>query len=263
MPNLSSVALPRDKGNEDLEMITVIYFIVAAASLGAGIIQSVTGFGAAIFLMLIVPALFNMVGAPALACAISMCLGISLAWSFRKHVDMKIVLLPTIVYILFSVPSIGLVKNMDLNLLTVIFGVFLILLAGYFFLFSSKIAFPANWKTATVCAAISGVASGFFGIGGPLMAIYFVSATKTKASYIGNIQFLFGLTNLINLLTRISNGIYTLDLVPFTLLGLVCILLGKRLGLRILDRIPADATKKLVYAFVGLSGILTVIQQVV
>ena len=64
------------------------------------------------------------------------------------------------------------------------FSVFLILLAIYFYVFSERISLQATRKTAAVCAMISGITSGLFGIGGSLMAIYFISAIEDKKSYI-------------------------------------------------------------------------------
>lgn len=92
------------------------------------------------------------------------------------------------------------------------------------------------------------------------MAIYFVSATKGKESYLGSIQFLFAVTNAVNLLTRVVNGIYTLDLFPMTVLGFLCITAGKKIGLRILTMLNPNKTKKMVYTFVGISGVITTFQ---
>ena len=61
------------------------YAVVAAAAVGAGIIQSVTGFGAGIFLMLFIPYFFDMIAAPALSSAICLGLSVSLSWKFRRQ----------------------------------------------------------------------------------------------------------------------------------------------------------------------------------
>lgn len=235
-------------------------FAVAVLALLSGIIHSATGFGAGIFLMLFFPSIFGMVSAPALSSAIVLGLEGALAWKFRKFVDWKICLLPTLVYILFSVTAIGMVNRTDMDGLTFAYGLFLVALSIYFFAFSAKLKFQANWQTATACGAISGIASGFFGIGGPLMAVYFVSATENKESYVANLQFLFTVTSIVNLITRIVNGIYTLNLLPLTLVGIVGILVGKAVGLKILNRLEPDTIRRLVYAFVGISGIITILK---
>ncbi len=239
----------------------MMFAVITLASVFAGIIQSVTGFGSAVFLMLIVPFFFDMVAASAISSSIAMGLGITLAWKFRTHIQWNIVALPAVIYMVCSVAIIRQIRGIDLDVLSLSFGVFLILLALYFLIFAKRMSFQANWKTACVCSAISGLTSGLFGIGGPLMAVYFVSASRDKESYIANIQCLFAVTNIVNFITRITNGIYTLDLVPVTLLGFAGITLGKLVGLRILDRLNLEMMKKGVYAFVGISGLITVLQQ--
>ena len=237
------------------------FVLVAAAAVGAGIVQTVTGFGAGIFLMLFLPFFFDMLAAPAVSSAICLTLSTSLAWQFRRKILWNVCLLPTLVYMAGSMWAIGMVKSMDMELLTLAFGVFLILLSIYFLLFSSRLTLRANRLTASICATISGVTSGLFGIGGPLMAIYFVSATEDKESYIGSIQFLFAATSVLNLFARILSRIYTIDLIPITILGFVGIMTGKKIGLYILNILDPDLMKKLVYFYVGISGVLTVLKQ--
>lgn len=241
----------------------MVFAVITAASVMAGVIQSVTGFGSAVFLMLVVPYFYDMVAASAISSSIAMGLGITLAWRFRAHIQWKTVALPSVVYLVGSIGAIQVIRDIELDALGLAFGVFLILLAAWFLVFSQKLQFTANWRSACVCSAISGVTSGLFGIGGPLMAVYFVSASRGKESYIANIQFLFALTNVINFILRISKGIYTADLIPVTLLGFAGISAGKMLGLKILDRIDLEAMKKGVYLFVGLSGILNVAQRLI
>ena len=235
------------------------YIAIVAAALVAGIIQTVTGFGAAVFLMLIMPYFFNMITAPAVTSAITLGLSVTLAWKFRKHINWKVCLFPTLIYLICSTTSISFAKKMNLEYLSVAFGIFLIVLAVYFFVFSERITVQANRKTAAVCALISGITSGFFGIGGPLMAIYFISAIDDKKTYIGTLQFLFAFTNIVNLMMRIANGIFTVNLLPAVFLGFAGITVGKLVGLRILDKINPGRIKKLVYAFVGISGVLSLL----
>lgn len=239
------------------------YAVVALASVGAGIIQSVTGFGAGIFLMLFIPYFFDMVTAPALSSAICLGLSVSLAWKFRKKIQWSTCLLPVAVYTVCSVVTIRVVKSLDLDMVTMAFGLFLVVLSLYFLAFSNRVAFRPTGKSALVCSVISGVCSGLFGIGGPLMAIYFVSAIPDKQGYIGTIQFLFAATGVINLVTRMISGIYTPALLPITVLGFLGINIGKMMGLKILHLLDGERMKKLVYAFVGLSGVMTIVNQII
>ena len=121
----------------------MIYAIIVFGAIAAGIIQSVTGFGAAIFLMLILPHFFDMVTAAALSSSIAMTLGIMLAWKFRKSAQWKMCVFPAIIYLFCSVTAIDLVTGLDVGLLSLMFGIFLILVALYSLFASNRIAVPA------------------------------------------------------------------------------------------------------------------------
>ena len=82
---------------------------------------------------------------------------------------------------------------------------------------------------------------------------------EDKEKYLGTIQLFFLITNMYTLFFRIINGIYTLDLVPYTVLGIVGIMIGKKVGVKIVNHIDAATMKKLVYAFLGFAGLTNVI----
>lgn len=236
------------------------FLVIGAVAVLAGFLQAVTGFGSPMILMMVVPYFYNMVESPAVANSISIWLAATLLWKFHKYIDWKSGLFPTAVFFLFNVLSAQYAKQINLNFLSLAFGVFLVILAVYFFLFSKAKPFRANAFTAVLCGTLSGITSGLFGIGGPLMAIYFLSATKSKEAYIGNLQFLFTTSTLASMAIRIANGIYTLNMVPMTIVGVACVMLGKQMGLKLLDKLDPEKTQKIVYAFVGITGIINVIQ---
>ena len=239
-------------------MLWIVLPLIAALG---GIIHTITGFGSGIVMMLFLPSFLDMASAPALSSSINLFLSLILAFKFRKTIRIRLFLLPIIPYLMGSTMAIYALSGFDMRLVAISFGVFLIILSLYFTFVAKKMTVTPNWQTAVFCGAISGVTAGLFGIGGPLMAVYFVSASDGKESYIANLQFLFALTNVVNFFTRIYKGFYTFDLVPVTLLGFAGITLGKKLGLKILDRLDLESMKKGVYLFVGISGILNVIQQ--
>lgn len=233
--------------------------VIFLAPIAAGIIQSVTGFGAAIFMMVFFPALFPILNASALAASISLVGTCSLSWHYRKQSEWKLTLLPSVVYIIVSSASILLAPYLPTTTLKKTFGFFLILLSIYFLTISGKLKIRASVVSATVCATVSGVVGGLFGIGGPPMVIYFLAALDDKEKYLGTIQLFFLITGVWTLIFRIINGIYTLDLVPYTVLGVAGIMVGKKIGVRIVDRINADTMRKLVYGFLGFAGLTNIL----
>ena len=238
------------------------WYALLALTTVSGLVQSLTGFGAGVVMLLVLPSYFNMLQAPALSCAICLGLTAPMAWKFRKHIRLKLMLPPLCFYELGAMVTLNLVGGLDLEFLGIAFGVFLILLSIYFLFFSKNIQAKPTITSAAVCGTLSGVCNGLFGIGGPMMAIYFLAITDTKESYSGNQQCLFFITTIINLFIRIQKGFYTLDLIPMTLIGMVGIGIGMRFGLKILSRINSNLLRKIIYVFVGFSGILTLMDYV-
>lgn len=238
-----------------------IVLILSAAA--GGVVQTVTGFGAAVVMMLFLPSFLGMLGAPAIVQTVCAGLSLPLAIRFRKSADLRAVLFPAVIYIACSAAIILVIDRFDLDVLKLLFGIFLILLAAYSLLLSKKLRVKANWRTALLFSVISGAFSGLFGIGGPLMAVYFLAATDTKETYVGTSQVFFAICNTFNFIVRCARGIYTVSLIPMTLVGIAAINLGKLLGLRVLDRLNAELLRKLVYAFIGISGLITVIQYLI
>lgn len=238
-------------------MMFIAVFLIAVLG---GAVQAVTGFGAGIVMMLVLPHFFGLITAPALSSAIALALNSSLAFRFRRYIRWNLVLLPALMYTVASVTTIRMVGGLNLDILELAFGIFLVCLSVHFTAFSKRVSVKATPVSASVCALVSGICSGLFGIGGPLMAIYFLAATEGKEEYVGCSQFVFSSTSVVNLLMRLHMGIYTLDMVPMTLLGMVAITLGKLGGLRILERLNTDVLKKIIYIFVGISGVLTILR---
>lgn len=240
-------------------MFYLILFIAAAVS---GVVQAITGFGSAILLMMILPYFFDMLQAPALASSVTIGITAALAWRFRTKIQWQLVILPTILYELGSVIILNITSRLNMDILGLSFGVFLIILAVYFLFFSSSFSVKATPHSACICSFISGVCSGLFGIGGPLMAVYFLAATKEKEDYIANLQFVFAVTTAINLTIRIYKGFYLLSFLPLTVVGILGITIGKIVGLNILERINVALMRKLIHTLVGISGILTLLEYI-
>ena len=160
----------------------MIWFVVAATSLVAGIIQSVTGFGSVVFLMMILPFYFNMIDATALAIVINQLFCMVLCWKYRRHIQCRLTLPPTIAFSLASLLMLGIVDTLDLHVLVIVFAVFLVVLALYFLLAARRVQLTPKPAAGVVCGFFCGISAGLFAIGGPPMALYFVTAARDHAS---------------------------------------------------------------------------------
>ena len=241
----------------------MVWFAVFLSAALAGLVQSVTGFGGAVMMMLVLPSFFSIPVASSIASAVCLGLNLVLLLKFRSHLDWKLWLLPTVPYLITSTLAIHMVGQLDLRLLGAAFGGFLVLLSAYFLVFARHLSVAPGLKTALLCGGAAGITSGLFGIGGPLLTLYFLPASGSKERYTANLQCAFFLPNLLNLFSRIQCGSTTADQLPLILFAFLAINGGKHFGLRILQYLDADRIRLLVYSFVGLSGVITVAQNLI
>ena len=89
-----------------------------------------------------------------------------------------------------------------------------------------------------------------------MMALYFVAIARSKETYVGNMQFLFFTTNLINFTMRTVRGYFSAALLP-----MAGILLGLWIGTRLSRKMSGDVARQVVYIGVGVSGLVTLVQE--
>ena len=141
----------------------MVYLAVALSAALGGFVQSITGFGAAVVMMTILPYFFTMVVAPSVSTSICLGLTVTLAWKLRKSIDLKLTLPPTLLYAAASVTAIRFIGSMDLRVMTMVFGAFLMLLGAYLLLTEKKAAIrvtPAVGVAGVVCGQRFGLKLG-------------------------------------------------------------------------------------------------------
>ncbi len=138
---------------------------------------------------------------------------------------------------------------------------FLVLLSLYFARFSEKIHIQATVANGFLMGLVAGIGNGFFGIGGPPVALYLFAAATEKKSYLATIQAYFLFCNLHSILVRNLHGSLLVSHIPIILVGWVSIAIGTIAGLKLFTKIPEYFLKRIVYAFVGLSGLWIALQQ--
>ena len=235
--------------------------IIAAAvvELLAGILQGITGFGAGIVSMLVLPAFYPVVQAAGISGAICLSLTVSMTIKHRRHINFRKALLPTVLYTLMSAISIHFVSRIDQAVMKRILGAFLILLALYYLFAGHSADKKLSLPVKILFIAVSGACDGLFSIGGPLMVIYYLSETESKEEYLGTIQFLFSICLLYNLIARIHNGILLPTHIPIILLGMACVISGMFIANRLVDRIDGEKLKKIIYVVIGLTGLINLL----
>lgn len=240
------------------------FAFIAAGSLAAGFIQSMSGFGAGTIMAIIFSLIPGITQTQAAAMTLSVCfpLTIYLALKYRKYFEWKLIVLPLIPYLIVSTVMNLVMKKIDGKLLPILFGVFQIILAVYYLFVSAAIKPRKDAVTGITIGGVSGATAALFGVGGPFLSIYMVAVSSSAKSYTANLQLLFVITNIFILSEKLAMGHYPFNAWYYTIAGIVAIIAGARLGVILINKIDIEKMKKIVYWFLLVSGVATILQAV-
>lgn len=230
------------------------WLLVILPGFFAGLVQGLTGFGAAIIMMIFLPQLLPMAQGAGVAGLIMAASVITMVARYRHHIQFKRIIGPFIIYASVAAWSVHLGKVLDVQLLRTLLGGLLLALAIYFTVSKQAGTKPFPVYIAGMFMVISGFFNGLFGIGGPLMALYFLSLAKETETYIANLQTFFLLDVMTITSIRVGNGILSTADLPIVLIGMVGAILGTILAGRILPHLNMVLVRRLIYVFIGLSG---------
>lgn len=243
-------------------MITLSLVLFLIALTGA-FLQTNIGFGFPVLAMIFLPALFPFNTAVALCQVIAMASTTLLTVKYWRYIDWRTMLPMQVVSLTVGIlVTIGSVSFPQKSL-QVILGSALIVISVFTVRFSEKIHIQPTIGSGAILGLIAGTGNGFFGIGGPPVAIYLLGARLEKRSYLATIQCYFLISNISTIIVRTGYGALSVADIPLMIGGWLGIGAGTLLGLRVFERIPQRLLRKLVYGFVGISGAVIILQQIV
>ncbi len=224
---------------------------------GASFVQRTTGFGFGIFIMTALPFLMPSYGeATALSGLLALTTSLFAAWKYRKNVTWKRLFPILAVFLLISTIAICMLARIHDSSLWKILGVILISVSIYFAFFSRRIRFRTTLPYQLGAGAVSGVMGGFFGMHGPPAVLYFINSEPDKEHYMGMIQTYFVISNAMMTLVRASNGFVTAAVGRSYIYSILAVIIGNILGSWAFSRIPGKIFPYVVYAYIGISGII-------
>jgi uncharacterized membrane protein YfcA len=231
-------------------------------AIGASFIQRTTGFGFGIFIMTGLPFLM-----PSYAEAVTLSGLLSLTSStvvmikYLKYINWRRLLPILTAFLLTSTLAICLLERIEGKSMRMILGLLLIFLCLYFSFFKEKlqkmIRLTKRWQYGV--GAASGIMGGLFGMQGPPVVLYLINSEPDKNCYMGMIQTYAVLTNMIMLAVRAFNGYVTSAVGMTYLYSIGGLVIGVIFGSLVFKLIPNKLFAYLVYAYIGISGVIILI----
>ena len=234
-------------------MWQIVFLLTASA---AGLIQGITGFGSGIIQMMTYPMHWPLPVAAAISTSVSVPLNLNMVLTYRHTVRWRKVLLPVVPYLAICSVVISYSRGVNQGLMKKIFGVFLVVLAIYYFFWNHSRKNPMNLPKTILYVILSALCDAFFGIGGPLMVLYYLNKTDSTREYLGTISAFFLMNGVYNTIYRLLCGILTYEQLPYTGLGIIAILAGVTIAHRAVKKMNDTLLKKVTYIMIGVSGVI-------
>ncbi len=182
-----------------------------------------------------------------------------LAWKNRKSLKRQVYLPLALLVLAGSIPGALLLKNANVRLIKLLFGVVVVLLALEMLLRErNRIPRKTNRLTLGAIGLLSGVLCGLFGVGA-LLAAYIGRVTENSDEFKANISAVFIADNVFRIVLYSALGVITPSGIRQAALLLPVMLLGLWAGIRSAGRLPDKTVRRLVIALLIVSGLALIV----
>lgn len=222
----------------------------------ASVVQGVSGFAFGMVVLMVFPYLFGYTKSLVLAALMATLVMLYNAFLYRKTIDWTWIPKWLLVYVVADLMGVLVLKRVgDHPIWYPLMGGIFILMALYLLWGQKIIHVQPGLSSLVVLSVLSGLIMGAFGVGGPLMAAFFLEATDSKEYYLGTSQLVLGLTLAIDFLLRVINGMFTVDLVGYTFLGVVSMAAGLYIAKALVSRMDALTMRKIICLVMMADGV--------
>ena len=183
-----------------------------------------------------------------------------ITWKNRKKLAPRVYLPLTVLVLAGSIPGAFLLKNADVRVIKLIFGVVVVALGAEMLSreYSRKKA-RASMPVLVIIGLAAGVLCGLFGVGA-LLAAYVSRVTEDSSSFKANISAVFIADNTSRIILYSVLGLLTLDTLKFALLLIPFVLLGLFAGIKCSSYMDEKLVKKITSVLLILSGISLILR---
>lgn len=195
-----------------------VFALFAGVVFFASVVQGISGFAFGLIVLMVFPHLFGYSDALVLANLMTLVLLVYNSYLYRHYCAWKWLSVGVSVFALTDLIGVLVLKYVGENpVWHTLLGVMFILMALYMIWGQKKVHIRANQTTLAFFSGITGLLVGAFAVGGPIMAVFFMEACRSKEEYLGTIQVLSLLGMSMDMVFRIANGMVTWELVGDTM----------------------------------------------
>lgn len=239
-----------------MDMITVAMML--ATTVCGGVVASVCGFGFGAVAMAAWPYLIPYAQSAAVSALCGASTAVMIAASNARYVNVKTLLPCALSGLIASALSAQFSVGAAEKLMVRGLGLMLIAVSFYSVFLGGRIVIRPTRLNGMIAGVVGGACAGLFTVGGPPVAIYLLSSSKTNREYRATLNAHFCFTSGVSIIVRAANGVITGATLRLWFLVVAALALGLFLGDRIFTRLDAKKLRVAVYGYLFVSGLTMV-----
>lgn len=235
--------------------------IIAAINFLSAFVQAASGFGYAIFAMFLMPMFLPFQQCSVISAAVIVIIATQMMFSLYKHIGIKKIIIPMFFCLLTTWLGIWIIHVTDEVIMRKIMGVFLILLAIYFYLTKKYgVVIKQTFFSGMIIGVFTGITTGMFNIVGPFLALYYYDNCKDNVEFKANIECSFFIAGLFSLILNLTYTKLDSFLVSTIITSGIAAVLAGVIGLKIFYRINRETLKYIIISILPLMGIIQLLK---
>ena len=236
-------------------------FIIAIINFLSAFLQASTGFGYAILAMFLMPFFLPYRQCSIISASLIIIIAVQMCFSLRSYIRLRKIWWPMLCCLSTLWIGIWLITVLDASTMRKIMGVFLILLALYFYVIKRfGIGIRESWLNGAIIGVMTGLATGMFNIIGPFLTLYYYDNMDSTLEIKANLEFSFligGVTSLILNLAVMPLDSFLIQNIALS--GAAAIVAGV-LGLKLYHKVNKDIMKYIIIGVLPLMGIVQILK---
>lgn len=226
-----------------------------ACALGAEVVGTMAGFGAATILTPVAALFLDMKTAIAMVAGFHLFGNASRLWFFGRSVEWRTWFQFGLTGILFSLLGAGVTTRLTSSTVERLFGAFLLVYVGSALLMPERTRLPKRPVTLIVGGVVSGFIAGLLGTGGAARSVCLMAFGLPQEVYIGTSAAIALVVDATRLPVYVAGGLIPRDLAPVLASLVVVAFVGSWIGQRLVRRIPTVVFRRFVLVMLALMGI--------
>ena len=236
------------------------YILLIAATFFGAFLQAGVGFGQATVMMIALPVLYNVNTSVALMSAVCFIQPAFMVMRYYRRIQWKQVLPFVGVALIWNFICAYYSAGWNQQVLKAFLGAVFILLALYFLGFQRELKIKGSVRNGILTGSIAGAMSGIFGVSGPPASLYLSAVIEDKLDYVVNMQFFFFSVSITTIISKLRAGVSYSGFYGVILVCWAVSVAGTVCGVRAFANVSKAQTLKIIYAVIGISGLITIIQ---